>query len=61
MHPGSSLPPDLRRPLREVVREHIERVLVACDGNKSRASRILEIDTKTLVSRLREPRTRADA
>jgi DNA-binding NtrC family response regulator len=39
-------------PLWEVEREHIVKVLEAVDGNKSMASRLLEIDRKTLYTKL---------
>ena len=39
-------------PLWAVERSHIEKVLEAVDGNKSRAARILEIDRKTLYTKL---------
>jgi DNA-binding NtrC family response regulator len=39
-------------PLWVVEREHIARVMEAVDGNKSMASRLLEIDRKTLYTKL---------
>ncbi len=39
-------------PLWVVERAHIEKVLEATEGNKSRAARILEIDRKTLYTKL---------
>ncbi|GAB4166228.1 MAG: sigma 54-interacting transcriptional regulator [Geothermobacteraceae bacterium] len=39
-------------PLAEVERRYIERVLDACDGNRSVAARILGIDRKTLYRKL---------
>lgn len=39
-------------PLWVVEREHIARVMAAVDGNKSLASRLLEIDRKTLYTKL---------
>jgi DNA-binding NtrC family response regulator len=39
-------------PLWVVEREHIARVMAAVDGNKSMASRLLEIDRKTLYTKL---------
>jgi DNA-binding NtrC family response regulator len=39
-------------PLWMVEREHIAKVLEAVDGNKSMASRLLEIDRKTLYTKL---------
>ncbi len=47
---------DERRPdrtLAEVEREYVQRVLERCDGNKSRAARLLGIDRKTLREKLR--------
>jgi DNA-binding NtrC family response regulator len=41
------------RPLAEVEREHIENVVAAVGGNRSRAAEILGIDRKTLRDRLR--------
>ncbi len=40
------------QPLWVVERAHIEKVLEATEGNKSRAARILEIDRKTLYTKL---------
>jgi len=39
-------------PLWVIERDHIERVLEQVDGNKSRAAKILEIDRKTLYTKL---------
>jgi two-component system NtrC family response regulator len=39
-------------PLWVVEREHIQRVLEKVDGNKSRAAKVLEIDRKTLYTKL---------
>ena len=39
-------------PLWAVEREHIAMVMAAVDGNKSMASRLLEIDRKTLYTKL---------
>jgi two-component system NtrC family response regulator len=39
-------------PLWVVERDHIENVLEQVDGNKSRAAKILEIDRKTLYTKL---------
>jgi len=47
LEPGLSL-----SPLWVVEREHITKVLAAVDGNKSVASRLLEIDRKTLYTKL---------
>ena len=41
-------------PLDEVERLHIERVLKASDGNKSKAAHILRIDYKTLLTKLKK-------
>lgn len=63
---GEDLPPDLlegtRIPpqspsgstLRDVERNHIEAVLRATDGHRSRAAQLLGIDRKTLYRKLRE-------
>ncbi len=40
--------------LDEVERLHIERVLKASDGNKSKATQILQIDYKTLLTKLKK-------
>lgn len=45
---------DLQKTLHEVEKEHIERVLQSTGGNKSEAARILDIDRKTLRSKLKE-------
>ncbi|MEJ5358498.1 MAG: sigma-54 dependent transcriptional regulator [Desulfobacterales bacterium] len=45
----------LDRPLAEVEREYVQRVLERCGGNKSRAARVLGIDRKTLREKLRAP------
>lgn len=42
------------RSLREVERDHIKKVLVNCEWNRSAAANILEIDRKTLRSKIRE-------
>jgi two-component system NtrC family response regulator len=39
-------------PLWVVEREHIGKVLARVQGNKSRAAKILEIDRKTLYTKL---------
>lgn len=44
---------DLRRPLAEVERDYIRRVLAAVGGNKTRAAKILGIDVKTLREKLK--------
>ncbi len=43
----------LRTPLAEIERRHIERVLSSTGGNKTRAAKILGIDTKTLYNKLK--------
>ena len=47
---GSSAVPAL--PLWVVERDHIQRVLGTVDGNKSKAAKVLEIDRKTLYTKL---------
>ncbi|WP_424494331.1 sigma-54-dependent transcriptional regulator [Salinimicrobium sp. GXAS 041] len=44
---------DVLRPLREIEREHIKKVLSVVDNNKTKAAEILEIDRKTLRQKLR--------
>ena len=48
---GGPTPVDL--PLAEVEKRHILRVLASQGGNKTRAAKVLGIDTKTLASRLK--------
>jgi transcriptional regulator with GAF, ATPase, and Fis domain len=43
----------LKLTLAEVEKRHIQRVLASTDGNKTRAARILGIDTKTLYNKLK--------
>jgi DNA-binding protein Fis len=43
----------LRTPLAEIEKRHILRVLTSTNGNKTRAARILGIDTKTLYNKLK--------
>jgi transcriptional regulator with GAF, ATPase, and Fis domain len=43
----------LRTPLAEVEKRHILRVLSSTGGNKTRAARVLGIDTKTLYNKLK--------
>lgn len=43
-----------RASLEEVERQHILRVLDACEGNKTRAATILQIDYKTLLAKLKK-------
>jgi len=40
--------------LDEIERQHIQRVLEANDGNKTQASRILDIDYKTLLAKMKK-------
>ncbi|MGE0144529.1 MAG: helix-turn-helix domain-containing protein [Planctomycetota bacterium] len=50
----------LRTPLAEVEKRHILRVLASTGGNKTRAAKILGIDTKTLYNRLKSYGTSAE-
>ena len=43
----------LRTPLAEIEKRHILRVLSSTGGNKTRAARVLGIDTKTLYNKLK--------
>ena len=43
----------LALPLAEVEKRHIQRVLASTGGNKTRAARVLGIDTKTLYNKLK--------
>ena len=43
----------LRTPLAEIEKRHILRVLSSTGGNKTRAAKILGIDTKTLYNKLK--------
>lgn len=55
---GESSPDQaLALPLAEVEKRHIHRVLASTEGNKTRAARILGIDTKTLYNKLKSYRT----
>lgn len=47
----------LKLPLAEVEKRHILRVLASTSGNKTRAARILGIDTKTLYNKLKSYRS----
>ncbi len=49
------------RPLADVEREHILRVLAACEGNQARAAEMLGIHRNTLHKKLEEYRMRAGA
>lgn len=50
--PGKSTSETSTTPLWMVEKEHIGKVLAAVEGNKSRAAKILEIDRKTLYTKL---------
>jgi DNA-binding NtrC family response regulator len=52
MRVGPARGPAPGRRLDEVEHDHIRTVLATCDGNRSRAARILGIDRKTLRSKL---------
>ncbi|ODT45819.1 MAG: hypothetical protein ABS70_02250 [Nitrospira sp. SCN 59-13] len=43
-----------RRSLEDIERQHIERVLHACGGNKTKAAHTLQIDYKTLLAKLKK-------
>jgi DNA-binding NtrC family response regulator len=45
-----------RLTLDEVEHRHVERVLAACGGNKTQAAKILDIDYKTLLAKVKLPR-----
>jgi DNA-binding NtrC family response regulator len=47
----------LKLPLAEVEKRHIMRVLASTSGNKTRAARVLGIDTKTLYNKLKSYRS----
>jgi DNA-binding NtrC family response regulator len=49
----------LRTPLAEIEKRHILRVLSSTGGNKTRAAKILGIDTKTLYNKLKSYETSA--
>jgi DNA-binding NtrC family response regulator len=51
----------LRTPLAEVEKRHILRVLTSTGGNKTRAAKILGIDTKTLYNKLKAYGAAAEA
>jgi len=51
----------LRTSLAEVEKRHILRVLSSTQGNKTRAAKILGIDTKTLYNKLKAYGAAADA
>jgi DNA-binding NtrC family response regulator len=45
---------EVLRPLAEIERRHVERVLHATGWNKARAARVLEVDVKTLNKKIRD-------
>ena len=49
-----------RLPLAEIEKRHIMRVLSSTSGNKTRAARVLGIDTKTLYNKLKAYRSSED-
>ena len=49
----NSIQETLALPLAEVEKRHIQRVLASTGGNKTRAARVLGIDTKTLYNKLK--------
>ena len=61
----ASRPGDVRRPLAEVERDHIQGVLKLTGGNRTRAAGILGISTTTLWRKLRDapavPRTNSSS
>ena len=46
--------PRSMRSLKDVEKEHVEKVLSACDWHQTKAAQILEIDRKTLRNKIRE-------
>lgn len=55
---GETAPEEaLKLPLAEMEKRHIQRVLASTNGNKTRAARILGIDTKTLYNKLKSYRS----
>ena len=50
--PPSALPPSVVPSLARVEWEHIQRVLSACDGNISRAARLLGLHRRSLQRKL---------
>ena len=50
----------VRLPLAEIEKRHIMRVLSSTGGNKTRAARVLGIDTKTLYNKLKAYRSSED-
>jgi len=51
----------LTLPLAEIEKRHILRVLASTGGNKTRAAKVLGIDTKTLYNKLKAYEAAADA
>ncbi len=52
----AALPPDLTHlSLADIEQRHIQHVLAACGGNKTHAAKILRIDYKTLLAKLKHP------
>ena len=49
----ASIDEALKLPLAEIEKRHIRRVLASTGGNKTRAARVLGIDTKTLYNKLK--------
>ena len=56
----NSIEETLAMPLAEVEKRHIQRVLASTGGNKTRAARILGIDTKTLYNKLKSYKSSED-
>lgn len=52
-HPPGPHPTPTMRSLEEVEREHVQRVVDGCDGNRSQAARVLGIAESTLRRKLR--------
>ncbi len=51
--PRRRKPPSELRPLAEVEREHVRRVLELCGGNQVEAARVLHVSRSTLWRKLR--------
>lgn len=56
----NSLEENLKLTLAETEKRHILRVLAANNGNKTRAARVLGIDTKTLYNKLKSYKASED-
>ena len=52
--PAATPEDQTQRSLEDIERVHIERVLQASGGNKTRAAQTLQIDYKTLLARLKK-------